>query len=77
MLDFFLEGLPYFVKKGSLRKMKLKYHNIEVKALFFMLIILYQVLNSYQIVNNGNILTDGKWKCYYRASEKVCYKANN
>ena len=56
--------------------MKLKFNNIEVKLLFVTLIILYQVLHCYQIVNNGNILTDGKWKCYYKNSEKFCYKTN-
>ena len=57
--------------------MKLKYNSIELKIIFLILIILYQILNSYQIVNNGNILTGGRWKCYYRGSEKVCYKSIN
>ena len=27
-------------------------------------ILLDRILNTQSIVNNGNILTDGKWKCY-------------
>ena len=26
------------------------------------------------IVNNGNILTDGKWRCYYEMGRRICYR---
>ena len=26
------------------------------------------------IINNGNILTDGKWRCYYEAGRRICYR---
>ena len=56
--------------------MKLKINNIELKLLFATLIILHQILNCYQIVNNGNILSDGRWKCQYKNGERFCYKTN-
>ena len=38
--------------------------------LFF--ILLDRILNSDCIVNNGNILTDGKWRCYYEMGKRYC-----
>ena len=38
------------------------------------LILLYQILNSDCIVNNGNILTDGRWKCYYKMGQRICHR---
>ena len=26
------------------------------------------------IINNGNILTDGKWRCYYEVGRRICYR---
>ena len=35
-------------------------------------ILLDRILNTQSIVNNGNILTDGKWKCYREMGKKQC-----
>ena len=26
------------------------------------------------IVNNGNILTDGRWKCHYHLQKRICWR---
>ena len=36
------------------------------------LILLDRILNSGCIVNNGNILTDGRWRCYYEMGQRIC-----
>ena len=38
------------------------------------LIFIDQVANF--IVNNGNILTDGKWRCYKEMGQRICYRYN-
>ena len=38
------------------------------------LIFIDQVANC--IVNNGNILTDGKWRCYNEMGQRICYRYN-
>ena len=35
-------------------------------------ILLDRILNTQSIVNNGNILTDGKWRCYGEMGKKQC-----
>ena len=35
-------------------------------------ILVDRILNSECIVNNGNILTDGRWKCYYEMGNRYC-----
>ena len=32
------------------------------------------MLNSDCIVNNGNILTNGRWKCYYEMGQRICHR---
>ena len=49
------------------------------KNLIFLLLMLYlifidQAVNC--IVNNGNILTDGKWRCYNKMGRRICYRNN-
>ena len=38
------------------------------------LILLDQIFHSDCIVNNGNILTNGRWRCYHEMGQKICYK---
>ena len=26
------------------------------------------------IVNNGNILTDGRWRCHYQSQKRICWR---
>ena len=40
--------------------------------IFILFILLDRILNSNSIVNNGNILTDGKWRCYYETGKRQC-----
>ena len=37
-------------------------------------ILLDRILNSDCIVNNGNILTDGRWRCYYEMGQRICHR---
>ena len=41
-----------------------------IKIVLF--IVLDRILNSDCIVNNGNILTDGNWRCYYEMGKRYC-----
>ena len=27
-----------------------------------------------RIINNANILTDGRWRCYNEMGQKICYR---
>ena len=38
------------------------------------LLLLDQIFHSDCIVNNGNILTNGRWRCYREMGQKICYK---
>ena len=54
------------------------YSNFK-KNLIFLLLMLYlifidQAVNC--IVNNGNILTNGKWRCYDEMGCRICYRNN-
>ena len=43
--------------------------------IFVFLLILERIVSDVDcIVNNGNILTDGKWKCYYQFDKRVCWR---
>ena len=55
----------------------MKYNNIELKIIFVILIIIYQILNSYQVVNNGNILTMGDGNVTIGAGKEFAIKAAN
>ena len=39
---------------------------------FVLLLFLNRIVNC--IVNNGNILTDGRWKCYHQAGNRICWR---
>ena len=54
--------------------MILNFDNISRRIIIFLLILLNQIIISNCIINNGNILSDGKWKCYNKAEKKVCYR---
>ena len=40
--------------------------------IFILFILLDRILKTKSIVNNGNILTDGKWRCYYETGKRQC-----
>ena len=44
---------------------------VKVIVLFFVLERIYRVDG---IVNNGNILTDGRWKCHYHLDKRICWR---
>ena len=48
--------------------------NLIFPLLMLCLICIDQAVNC--IVNNGNILTDGKWRCYYKMGRRICYRNN-
>ena len=50
---------------------------MDLKIILTILIVLYQILNSHQIVNNGNILTDGRWRGYYGVWKEFAIKVFN
>ena len=57
----------------------IKFYSNFKKNLIFLLLMLYlifidQAVNC--IVNNGNILTDGKWRCYNAMGRRICYRNN-
>ena len=57
----------------------IKFYSNFKKNLIFLLLMLYlifidQAVNC--IVNNGNILTDGKWRCYNEMGCRICYRNN-
>ena len=57
----------------------IKFYSNFKKNLIFLLLMLYlifidQAVNC--IVNNGNILTDGKWRCYNEMGRRICYRNN-
>ena len=43
--------------------------------IFVFLLISERIVSDVDcIVNNGNILTDGRWKCYYQFDKRVCWR---
>ena len=71
---FFQNYAAFFI---NIRDIKF-YSNFK-KNLIFLLLMLYlifidQAVNC--IVNNGNILTDGKWRCYNEMGRRICYRNN-
>ena len=71
---FFQNYVAFFM---NIRDIKF-YSNFK-KNLIFLLLMLYlifidQAVNC--IVNNGNILTDGKWRCYNEMGRRICYRNN-
>ena len=43
--------------------------------IIILFILVDRILNSDCIVNNGNILTDGKWRCYYEMGRRICRRS--
>ena len=73
-LLFFQNYAAFFI---NIRDIKF-YSNFK-KNLIFLLLMLYlifidQAVNC--IVSNGNILTDGKWRCYNEMRRRICYRNN-
>ena len=48
------------------------FNYIYQTIIFILFILLDRILNSNSIVNNGNILTDSKWRCYYETGKRQC-----
>ena len=43
--------------------------------MFVFIVFLERIVSDVEcIVNNGNILTDGKWKCYNQFDKRVCWR---
>ena len=47
---------------------------VIILILIIIIIIILEEVNG--IVNNGNILGDGRWRCYTEGSRKICYQQN-
>ena len=43
--------------------------------IIILFILVDRILNSDCIVNNGNILTNGKWRCYYKMGRRICRRS--
>ena len=75
-----VEHVKFYSKTNTkfyqLLKMMFSY---DKQVIFQTIIILFlifvdRILNSDCIVNNGNILTDGRWRCYYEMGKRICYR---
>ena len=43
--------------------------------IFVFLLFLEQMVSYIDcIINNGNILTDGRWKCHYHSGKRLCWR---
>ena len=43
--------------------------------IFVLLLILDRIVSDVDcIVNNGNILTDRRWRCHYQSQERICWR---
>ena len=47
---------------------------VIILILIIIIIIILEEVNG--IVNNGNILGDGRWRCYNEGGRKICYQQN-
>ena len=47
-----------------------------VVTLILIIIIIIILEEVYAIVNNGNMLGDGRWRCYNEGNRKICYQQN-
>ena len=48
--------------------------NVLCQTLILLLILERITSDVLCIVNNGNILTDGRWKCHYQSDKRVCWR---
>ena len=48
--------------------------NILCQTLVLLLFLNRIVSDVNCIVNNGNISTDGRWKCHYQAENRICWR---
>ena len=73
--SLFVQNYDVFFINISRQRFYLEYKK-NVTFLVFMLYLIFidQVANC--IVNNGNILTDGKWRCYNEMGLIICYRYN-
>ena len=47
---------------------------VVILILIIIIIIITEEVNG--IVNNGNILGGGRWRCYNEGNRKICYQEN-
>ena len=73
--SLFFQNYAAFFINISRQKFYLEYKkNFTFLVFMLYLIFIDQVANC--IVSNGNILTDGKWRCYYKMGQRICYRYN-
>ena len=48
--------------------------NVICQILVFLIILDRIVSDVHSIVNNGNILTDGRWRCHYQSEKRICWR---
>ena len=48
--------------------------NVLCQTLILLLILERITSDVLCIVNNGNILTDRRWKCHYQSDKRVCWR---
>ena len=70
----FLDGNGRTCKKYYLKINFNSLSNAFCQILVFLLILERIVSEVDCIVNNGNILTDGRWKCYHHSNKRVCWR---
>ena len=71
---FFQSYAAFFINISG-REFSLEYKKNYIFLVFMLyLIFINQLANC--IVNNENILTDGKWRCYSEMDQRVCYRYN-
>ena len=72
-----VEHVKFCLKTGTkfyqILKMLITYSKQPI--LQTVIIILFPILiDQICIVNNRNILTDGRWTCYREMGQRICYK---
>ena len=56
-----------------------KFYSECKKNFIFLVFMIYLIFMDQQancIINNGNILTDGEWRCYNEMGRRICYRYN-
>ena len=71
---FFQNYAAFFINISGRKFYLENKKNFKFSVFMFHLILIDQLANC--IVNNGNILTDEKWRCYNEIGWRVCYRYN-
>ena len=83
-MNFFCKGINYFFKNYATFFINISRHKnyIEFKRNFLFLLMKLYLIFIDQAVNcivdnaNGNILTNGKWRCYNDDNLRIHYRYN-